>query len=70
MYYRPFSAPWKISMAIAVILIMRFLVYPGAKIYVENFGLPGALIACALIYAGASVIQRRRDRRAWPRHDQ
>jgi uncharacterized membrane protein YccC len=66
---QPFSTSWKIAMSIAVVLIMRFAVYPAAKIYVADFGLLGALIACALMYWVASVIQRRRDRREWPRHD-
>ena len=56
-------------MWIAVVLLMRFAVYPAAKLYVANFGVLGALIACALMYMGASVMQRRHDRREWPRHD-
>lgn len=66
---QPLSTLWKVGMSIVLILLMRFAVYPLAKIYVADFGLPGTLIACVLIYWGASVMQRR-DHRGSPRHDQ
>jgi hypothetical protein len=45
-------------MAIAFFLIMHLVVRPLAHIYAVNFGVVGAVIACALMLVAASVIER------------